>query len=259
MCELPFFDELKELLEKKGQVALTYIGPPKMKKRLYESLLKYIGESNCEKEFIIVYDDALDGLGHEFGPYSTECIHYAKSLDQALLRVYQKLEKRFGKNLAFFVFSDHGQCELIHNLNLLSDLEKKGLYLGKDYLCFIDATMALFWPRKEVVQEKVLNVLGEIKIGKVIDEDLREQYHLKFSDKRFGEIVFVLKPGGTFFPNFFSPFSAMKGLHGYLPEDEVQKGFLISSKKFLHPPVHVKDFRNMLLGLSAFNVMIGDN
>ena len=252
MCELPFFNELKELLAKKCQASLTYIGPPKLKKHLYESLLKYTRASNYEKEFIIAYEDALDGLGHKFGPYSTECLHYAKSLDRVLFRVYQKLEKYFGENLTFFVFSDHGQCERAHSLDLLSELEKRALYFAEDYLCFIDATMALFWPQNEVVKEKILNVLDEIKIGKVIDEDLREQYHIKFNDKRFGEIIFVLKPGGTFFPNFFSPFSAMRGLHGYLPEDEVQKGFLISSKKFSYPPRHVKDFRNLLLDVSAF-------
>jgi len=162
------------------------------------------------------------------------------------------MKKCFGKNLAFFVFSDHGQCELAHSLDLLSELEKRALHFVEDYLCFIDATMALFWPQNEVIKEKILKVLAEIKIGKVINEDLREHYHIKFNDKRFGEIIFVLKPRETFFPNFFSPFSAMRGLHGYLPEDEVQKGFLISSKQFSYPPQHVKDLRNLLLEVSAF-------
>jgi len=250
MCELPFFKELQELLEKKSQASLTYIGPPKTRKYLYyASLLRHIRATNHEKEFIVTYDDALDGLGHKFGPYSTECLHYARSLDRVLLEVCQKLEKRFGKNVAVFVFSDHGQCEQTHNLDLLSELEKKKLSFAEDYLCFVDATMALFWPRNEVVKEKILKVLvDKIKIGRVIDDDLREKYRIKFNDNRFGEIILVLKPGGTFFPNFFSPFSAMRGLHGYFPEDKVQKGFLISSKKLSDPPRHVKDFRNLLMG-----------
>lgn len=252
MCELPFFNELKELLEKKRQTSLTYIGPPQIKKHLYGSLLKYIRASNHEKEFIIAYDDALDRLGHKFGPYSTECLHYAEYLDRVLLGVYQKLEKCFGKNLTFFVFSDHSQCEQTHNLNLLSELDRETLHLGDDYFCFLDATLALFWAKNKVVKEKILELLGKIKIGKVVDESLQKNYHIKFNDERYGEIIFVLKPGGTFFPNFFSPFSAMRGLHGYLPENEVQKGFLVSSKKFLRPLGHVKDFRSMLLDIPAF-------
>lgn len=252
MCELPFFNELEELLEKKCQASLAYIGPPKIKRRLYESLLKYVKASISEKEFIIAYDDALDGLGHKFGPYSTECLLYAKSLDRVLLEVYQKLERYFGKDLTFIVFSDHGQCDQKHNLNLLSELGRETLNLGDDYLCFIDATLALFWPKNGVVEEKILKVLGKIRLGKVLDESLQKKYHIRFNDERYGEIIFVLKPGETFFPNFFSPFSVMKGLHGYLPEDQVQKGFLISSKRFSHPLRHVKDFRNLLLGVSAF-------
>lgn len=252
MCELPFFNELKELLDKKCQASLTYMGPPKLKKHLYGSLLKYIRASKYENELIIAYDDALDGLGHRFGPYSTECLDYANSLDRLLFRVYEKLEKRFGKSLTFLVFSDHGQCRRAHSLDLLSELQRKALHFAEDYLCFVDATMALFWPQSVLVKEKILNILHEMKIGKVVDEDLRERYHIKFNDARFGEIIFVLKPGGTFFPNFFSPFSAMRGLHGYFPEDEVQKGFLISSKQFSYQPKHVKDLRNLLLEVSSY-------
>ena len=249
MYELPFFHELKELLEKKYQTSLTYMGPPKIKKHLYKSLLKYIRASNYEKEFIIAYEDALDGLGHKFGPYSTECLYYAKSLDRVLLEVYQKLERRFGKNFTFLVFSDHGQCEQMHNLNLLSELDRATLNLGDDYFCLLDATMALFWAKNKVEKEKVLGVLRKIKIGRVIDECLQKKYHIRFNDERYGEIIFALKPGGTFFPNFFSPLSAMRGLHGYLPEDDVQKGFLISDKKFSYDFRHVKDFRNSTLDI----------
>jgi len=251
MCELPFFDELKEVLEKKYQVPLTYIGPPNVRKHFLESLLKYVQESNNEKELIILYNDALDGLGHRFGPYSTECITYAKSLDSALLRTYQKLKKSYGKNLTFLVFSDHGQCEQKFRVNILAELGRFNLSLGKDYLCFIDATLALFWSQNEAKKEKILNILNQIKLGKVIDDHHRERYHIQFTDDRFGDIIFVLNPGGTFFPNFFSPFGAMKGLHGYLPEYEVQKGFLISNKSFQYGCTHVRDLRNLFLNICS--------
>ena len=250
MCELPFFNELKELLEKKYQVPLTYIGPPDVKRHFYESLLKHVQESPNEKELIIVYDDALDGLGHKFGPYSTECISYAKSLDNALLRTYQKLKKSFGKNLKFLIFSDHGQCEQVYRVNILAELGRFGLNLGEDYLCFIDATLALFWSQNETKKQKILKGLQKIKLGTLIEDKHRKHYHINFNDNRFGEIIFALKPGGTFFPNFFSPFGAMKGLHGYLPEENVQKAFLISNEKPHMQLTHVKDIKLLLHSLS---------
>ena len=250
MCDLPFFHELKEVLAKKWQIPLTYIGPPNVKKHFHESLLKHIKLSNNEKEFILLYNDALDGLGHKFGPYSPQCIQYARSLDTVLLSTYQRLKKTFGKNLTFLVFSDHGQCEQVHSVDLLAELKRFGLKLGLDYLCFVDATVALFWPQNKTKKGKILTILRKIKSGKVIDETHREKYHIKFVDDRFGEIIFALTPGGTFFPNFFSPFSAMKGLHGYLPEEEVQKSFLISNEKQLFLLTHVKDIKKLILNLA---------
>ena len=249
MCELPFFFELQELLEKTSQARLTYLGPPKIRTQLYTYLLEYIKTSEHENEVIIAYDDTLDRLGHMFGPYAPQCLHYAKSLDHVLFTIYQKLTSMFGKNLVFLIFSDHGQCECSYQFNLLHKLDEKRLKLGDDYLCFIDATLALFWPQDKVVKEKILEILSKTKIGKVVDEALQKKYHIRFNDERYGEIIFMLRPGGTFLPNFFSPFNAMKGLHGYLPEDQVQKGFLVSDKKLSYPFKHVKDFRNFTLNV----------
>lgn len=254
MSEMPFFSDLRKILREKRQAILTFVGPPKIRTHLYEVLLKYIRASNHEKEFVIVYDDALDGLGHEFGPNSIEYLRYAQFLDRTLLRVYQQLGKCRGKDLVFLVFSDHAQCEQTRSFDLLLELEKKSLHFADDYFCFIDATMALFWFQNEVVEEKILKVLDKSRIGKIIDDDLKKQYHIRFSDKRFGEMVFVLKLGGTFFPNFFSPFGTMKGLHGYLPEESVQKSFLISNRKSSYNLSHIKDFRNLLLSTSAFGI-----
>jgi hypothetical protein len=249
MCDLPFFHDLRALLEKKCQTPLTYIGPPKIKSHIYRTLLKYIEASNHEAEFIMVYDDKLDMLGHEFSPYSSECLRYVEFLDSALRIVYQKLKKRFENNLTFVIFSDHGQCEQTYSFNLLSELGKNGLNLGEDYLCFVDATLALFWPKNQTVKEKIVKILNRIKIGTVIDEALRERYHINFQNRKYGDIFFVLKPGGTFFPNFFSPLSTMKGLHGYLPEEEVQKSFLILNEKRSAHLSHIKDIRSFLLNL----------
>jgi len=249
MCELPFFLELGKLLEEKSQTTLTYIGPPKQRTNLHSTLFEHLRKSKHENEAIIVYHDTLDGLGHTFGPCSPRYLNYAKSLDSALSATYRKLTNSLGKHFTLLVFSDHGQSELKFQINILSELNKKGLKLGVDYICFVDATLALFWPEDDVAKEKILGALDKIGQGIVIDVDKRKKYHIEFKDDRYGEIIYVLKPGGTFVPNFFSPFGAMKGLHGYLPEGEVQKSFLLSNEKLSFHISHVKDVRNLLLNL----------
>jgi hypothetical protein len=251
MCELPFFFELRELLEEKSQTALTYIGPPKQKTNFHNVLFEHLRKSKHENEVIIIYHDTLDGLGHMFGPNSPQYLNHAKSLDSALSTTYRKLTNSLGKCLKFLVFSDHSQSELEFQIDLLSELSKKGLRLGVDYVCFVDATLALFWPEDDVAKEKIFGALDKIGQGVVIDEDRRKKYHMEFKDDRYGEIIYVLKPGRTFFPNFFSPFGAMKGLHGYLPEEDVQKAFLISNINFSHSFKHVKDFKDLVLNISS--------
>jgi predicted AlkP superfamily pyrophosphatase or phosphodiesterase len=246
MCELPFFYEFRDVLEKKHQVSMAYLGPPTIKRHVYISLLNHIKASKSENKLIITYDDALDGLGHQFGPCSPKCLNYARALDKVLRVIYHKLKDTFGKNLTFIVFSDHGQCEQFHRVDLLSEFNRKGLKLGDDYLCFVDATLALFWSESGVIEEKILTTLSRNKLGRIIDEDQKRKYHIRFSNKGFGEIIFVLKPGVTFFPNFYSSLRPMKGLHGYLPEDDVQESFLISNKLLQSSPIHVKDIRELL-------------
>ena len=247
MCEIPFFLELKELLRKKLQTALTYIGPPKQRTNVYKALFKHLRTSKHENEVIIVYDDSLDGRGHAFGPYSSQCLNYARTLDSALAAIYQKLINLYGNNLNFLVFSDHGQSNLKFQIDVLSKLSKRGLKFGVDYVCFVDATLALFWPEDNLAKEKILRALNEVGRGIIIDENARRKYHLEFKDNKYGEVIYLLEAGGTFVPNFFSPFGAMKGLHGYLPEDEVQKSFLISNKEPSIQLTHIKDIRRLLM------------
>jgi hypothetical protein len=251
MCELPYIQGINESMEANG-AEFMYVGPPAIKSQIYTQLIRDIEASNHASRFILAYDDKLDMLGHAFGPYSVECVRYAQSLDLVLFTVYQKLKRQFGLNFLCVFFSDHGQCEQTFTRDILADFYKNGLKLGKDYGCFVDATLALFWCENSTAKEKILQILGILKkhgLGTVLNEDLRERYHLNFSDNRYGEIIFVLKPGGTFFPNFFSSFGTMKGLHGYLPEQDVQKAFLISDKAFSYNFSHVKDFRRFAMNV----------
>jgi predicted AlkP superfamily pyrophosphatase or phosphodiesterase len=252
MNELPFYCELEQLLSSKYASSLTYIGPPKIRgDNMYHSLLEHIKRmvlNNNNTEILLVYEDRLDGVGHAFGPFSSEYKRCVRHLDRTLMSVYQKLKDNFGQYVTVYFFSDHGQSQLTNSFDIISKLTEQHLKLAEHYICFIDATIALFWPRNELVQEKLENLLDSLKIGTLIDEKLREKYHLKFRGKDiYGSHIYVLKPGWTFFPNFFSPFGVMKGLHGYLPENQVQKSLLISNRHFDFNIFHVKDLRKLVI------------
>jgi predicted AlkP superfamily pyrophosphatase or phosphodiesterase len=251
MSEIPFFGKLKRLMIEKNETILTYLGPPKIRSNFYHSLLEHLDTAKYEKQVVMVYDDALDGLGHRFGPNSDQYISYVRSLDRVLMVLYKKLRIISGDQFTFIVFTDHGQCERKHTLDIISELDKKALEFGHDYISFVDATIALFWVKNEHIKEKLLDILRETQMGVILNEQLKKKYHILFNDRRYGEIIFVLKPGNIFYPNFFSPFSAMKGLHGYLPETDVQKAHILSNKEFSPRVTHIKNIKDLLLDVSS--------
>ena len=251
MCEMPFFDELSITFDRNDS-KLTYIGPPFIRKHFYSTLLEHVKASQRDNEAVFVYDDALDGLGHKFGPTSQEYLLYARSLDRVLNSVYRQLRATYGDRLTFLVFSDHGQAQLTHYIDLIRQIEAQHLHFSKDFISFVDATMALFWVEDQTVKEKLAATLDSLRVGTIVNEGGIEKYHLKFKNKRmYGDLLFVVNPGWTLFPNSYSPFRPMKGLHGYLPEYDVQKAFLVSDTDFNLRISHVKDIKNVLVQLSS--------
>ncbi|MHA1705615.1 MAG: alkaline phosphatase family protein [Promethearchaeota archaeon] len=250
MNELPFYHKLRQLLFNEYGVKLTYIGPPQTRgKNIYKLLLTCSRKSlEAKTEVMLIYEDLLDRIGHKYGPLSREYIQHATYLDKILMKVHEKLENS-RHDVTFLFFSDHGQSQFLDSVDIISVFEKEGLKFAKHYICFIDATIALFWPKNSSVNETMKNVLTSFKVGTLIDEKMRRRYHLNFKDKkRYGDLIYILRPGWAFFPNFFSPFGVMKGLHGYLPENDVQKAFILSDEN-LSDISHVKDIRKFVIRL----------
>jgi hypothetical protein len=250
MVELPFYSTLRQFLYVKCSASLEYFGPPKIKgDKVYYLLLDHLKKhANNYAEFLIVYEDRLDYIGHGFGPYSDEYRRFARYLDRILAGIYRKIKDSFRQNVTFFFFSDHGQYQFKNSLDIISSLARERLMFMKDYACFIDATITLFWSMDNSTKDKIMNALQSIEEGVLVDEKLKEKYHLKFGKKRlYGDIIYVLRPGWTFFPNFFSCSGTMKGLHGYLPENHGQKALLISNETCESKIRHVKDIENLIV------------
>jgi hypothetical protein len=250
--ELPFYNELKQFLQIEYSSSLDYFGPPKMRgDEVYRLLLeRFKKNADDNVEFLIIYEDRLDNIGHGFGPYSDNYKKFARYLDKILMGIYRKVKNSLGQNVIFFFFSDHGQYQFINSLDIISSLAREHVMFMKDYICFIDATLTLFWPMGNSNRDKIESILSFTEEGILIGEKLREKYHLKFGqNKMYGDLIYVLKPGWTFFPNFFSCFGTMKGLHGYLPENHAQKALLISDETCELRICHVKDIRNLIVEL----------
>jgi predicted AlkP superfamily pyrophosphatase or phosphodiesterase len=249
--ESPFFNQIREELLREG-TDLVYIGPPhtaNIYKSLFRCLNEKFGDEKKNRNFLFfVYDDKVDDYSHTYGPFSNEVHTYLRFLDRTLNETYRELLKT-GTNM--IIFSDHGQAEVKNYVDIISYLSRRKIEFQQDYLCFIDATTALFWIKNERKREIVVRALEGLKVGKVIDERLRKKYHVDFRHRLYGDFTYLLHPEYMFFPNFWGRVSPMRGTHGYAPENPCQDAFFATNLRNCKIPKHVKDIRSVILGLYA--------
>jgi hypothetical protein len=168
----------------------------------------------------------FDALGHLYGPDS--------------VRVQERIGKLFdkirtitrNKNEIVLLFSDHGMYSISKRFDILAPLKRLNLTLGRDYIVFLDSTMARFWATNRETVDKLRAFLSTIPEGKVISDEYVRQNHLP-SDRKFGDVIFLVSPGTEIFPNYFHPLYAsyVNGLHGYDVNGANSKGVFMVNRE----------------------------
>ena len=147
---------------------------------------------------------------------------------------------QFAKDLVdvvhILVIGDHGMMEVKQHIDILSELKKLSVTLEKDFLVFLDSTMARFWFFSERAEDLITDMLDDLEGGHIISQQEKDKYHLNYSHNKFGDIIFLVDPGVLIFPNFYQNRKPVKGMHGYAPETpEQQSALLIHSSKVKEP------------------------
>jgi predicted AlkP superfamily pyrophosphatase or phosphodiesterase len=176
----------------------------------------------------IYYIGTVDAAGHAYGPSPSDLRLYIDNLENLILDAYEILAETCDVDIV--VFSDHGMTKIVHRYDLLAALRPQEL--GKDYVAFVDSTLARFWCKNEGLKDELVDVLNSVSYGHVLSEEEKERYRLRFRDNRYGDAVFIADPGIELFPNFMSPIEPIighmnEGMHGYAPEDSSTRGIFI--------------------------------
>ncbi len=178
-----------------------------------------------EKEVYYVQLMGVDKAIHKFGKKNQKTKKALKKID-CLIRKYVEKFLNENKNGKVFLWSDHGFADIKNYIDL-RDL----LPMRKDYLFFIAGTTAHFWFKNDEIKEKIFERFKKIKGVSVLDERTAKKLQVP-SSKKYGEVIFYIKKGNYFFPNFYqkSEKEKFKAMHGY-PDDKELNGFLISNKE----------------------------
>jgi len=198
-----------------------------------EDLYNGLVEADHPFEFIFLHTSVLDSFGHKYGPYSDEVSSALKRVDDLIKEILTLLKKRYG-DFNFVIIGDHGMTAVQTTVDIKKQIEELDLKVGKDYVYFLDSTIARFWFFNERSKQLITSVLSKIKQGHMLTEEDKNRYHLNYAHKKFGDLLFLVDPGTLIFPNFWNNATPERGMHGYEPEYSGQQSALVIHSPFIN-------------------------
>jgi predicted AlkP superfamily pyrophosphatase or phosphodiesterase len=228
-----------------------------------KSVLSRVQQHHPPVDLAFIHLGDLDRIGHRYGPGSPEQKHMMRKVDSGIRQIihhYQNVDP----HLDVVILGDHGMCAVTRHLDLASRLQSLDLTVKRDYLVFLDSTMARFWFFTDRARNRIQHLLSDIDDGIILDQNALDRYHLNYDHNRYGDLIFVAHAGVLLFPNYFQGHTPESGMHGYLPEVPQQQSVLIlaSSRGAPLETPNAVDMRRVyptvltLLGMDAhsFNV-----
>ncbi|HBK34686.1 hypothetical protein A2239_00675 [Candidatus Uhrbacteria bacterium RIFOXYA2_FULL_40_9] len=188
--------------------------------------------------FFVQFSDT-DGLVHQSGVSSQKRHEVVQRVDARISELKQAMEKQF-HDPWIVILGDHGMVDVTDYVDVWniteSEAKKHGLIQGKDYLFFLDSTLARFWFFTEKAQSLLepylrLHLSSQ---GEWIEESYRQSRHIPYHPAWYGDLIWKTHCGIGIFPDFFhGPNDRYRGMHGYDCQEDSQKGMLLFSHKSL--------------------------
>ncbi|HWF18286.1 MAG TPA: alkaline phosphatase family protein [Verrucomicrobiae bacterium] len=184
-----------------------------------ENLAALISDVESETiDFAFLYWAGLDGLLHRVGNQSPQIGDKLRLYEEWIEQLLAAAHEHYAE-VRLYVFSDHGMANCDELLDLRAKIDKLPLRVGSDYSVVYDSTMARFWFFNDHARQLIAQALQKIPQGRIIpDAELAEMRTL-FTDRYFGELIFLVKEGVLIVPSHMGE-RPIRGMHGYHPTDK---------------------------------------
>ena len=180
-------------------------------------------------DFAFMYWAGLDGLLHSVGNQSPEVPAKLRVYEQWIRQVLEAAREHYDE-VRLYVFSDHGMANCDELLDLRAKIDALGFQMGVDYAVVYDSTMARFWFLKPGVRDHVEAVLNEVPQGRIVPDAELASMHALFSDRYFGELIFLVKEGVLIVPSHMGE-RPIRAMHGYHPTDPHSYASLLTNQE----------------------------
>jgi hypothetical protein len=164
---------------------------------------------------------------------------YYASIDRFLAALQHRCR---AADTILVLLSDHGHEPVRGVVDLVQALASLGLG-NIEFSLFLELSLVRFWCHSARARERIPALLRSIPQVQLLSAADLAQYHLDFSDGRYGEIIAIAEPGHIFFPHdFYQPLAnawlaltdskqlarltdaRQRHNHGYLPDHACEQG-----------------------------------
>lgn len=217
----PGFDSIFTTLRAQRRRWL-YLGPPHIsyfgardalvEKRLYAALRRR------RYDFYYIKLGDLDSVSHAFGPDSAE----ARGCRTATLRRIENMRSEIHHahgNVRWVLLSDHGFVTVKGAIPTPPWLEESFAARRLLYY-FVDSTILRLWLPDPADGDDVRQRMAAVEQVEPLDDRTRKALGLEWGSSQVGHLAFLCRTGMVFWPDFFSVHPP-KGMHGYLPTDDL--------------------------------------
>lgn len=194
-----------------------------------------------QHQFFFLYLSELDHFLHEHCLEPERIAGKLESYAASLRAIYAAARER-DPSMTFTVISDHGMTPVYNRYDIVRDIEALALRMPQDYLAVYDSTMARFWFFNERARRQVRASLEKVECGRILGEEELRDLGIHFSDRRFGELIFLVQPGWIFASSNFHGRWMPVGMHGYHPDDPWSDAVFLSNQE---PPVAMRTIRDV--------------
>lgn len=171
----------------------------------------------AQNDFVYYFIGYTDNMMHSYGE-APESAEYLAKVDAFIKQEYEKAMK-VKEDVKVIAFSDHGHIDVVEPKININDY-----FTGKkkinDYIHLIESNYARFWFRNEKEKEEieeVVDAMTKANLGFIINDEVKNKYHLNVNSKEHGELIFYLAAPREFTNTIWGFGHSVKSGHGYEP------------------------------------------
>ncbi len=197
------------------------------------------------ERLLFLYTPGLDAVMHVHGPGTPAAAAWLTSAEEKIERIVGAA-RAAGRKPRLRIFGDHGMAAVRAHRDVAAELRGLPVRAPRDYLFFLDSTMARFWFHDDRARDLVMSRMREGDGGRFIGREELTREGVDFADRAYGEEIYLCNPGWLILPSFMGS-SPVRGMHGYHPDDADSYSTLLADPAPARPPSSILDIRALLL------------